>query len=231
MPGSFRCFSCFSRPGRYSLAAQMITALLLIFEPVDTWDKIIKAERKPVTVFFVHLLPMMLIALGFEAFSLVHWGESRSLSGSITPVSPQRAQDYGIAQFVLLLVVIFLGARILQKLAQSFHSVHTYGQCFITLAYSLSPLFLGRVLDAWYFIETWVCWALGATLSIAVLYQGLPRILMPDPTVALGIYIVSSVLILILAAAAHYLALLVLHGYIQLPIPAIARTLSSLVAT
>ena len=203
---------------------------MLIFEPVDTWEKIMQANRKAGTVFLVHLLPMMLLSLGFEAFALVRWGETRSLSGDITRVTIQAAQNYALAHFVFLLVVIFLGARILQKLAQSFHSAHTYSQCFITLAYSLSPLFLGRVLDGWYFVDTWVCWALGATLSVAVLYQGLPRIMQPDPSVALGIYIVSSVLILILAAAEHYLAWLVLHGYIQVPIPAIASGLGSLPA-
>jgi hypothetical protein len=206
---------------------EMIKALLLIFEPTDTWEKIVQADRKAVAVFFIHLLPMMVLSLGFEVFALVRWGESNSFSGRVTPVTKEWAQNYGITHFVLLLVVIFLGARILQKLAQSFHSVHTYSQCFITLAYSLSPLFLGRVLDAWYFLETWVCWALGATLSIAVLYQGLPRIMKPDPSVALGIYIVSSMLVLILAAAEHYFALLVLHGDIHLPVPALVSALPS----
>jgi Yip1-like protein len=208
----------------------MITALMLIFEPVDTWEKIVQTNRSAVTVFFLHLLPMMVLSLGFEAFALIQWGETRSLSGELLPVPHQAAQNYCLAHFVFLLVVIFLGARILQKLAQSFHSAHTYSQCFITLAYSLSPLFLGHVLDAWYFVDTWVCWGLGATLSVAVLYQGLPRIMKPDPSVALGIYIVSSVLILILAGAEHYLAWLVLHEYIHVPIPALASDLGLLPA-
>ena len=208
----------------------MIKALMLIFEPTDTWDKIVLAQRKAVTVFFLHLLPMMILSLGFEAFALAHWGEERSLGGSLTRVSIQSAQNYAITHFVLLLVVVFLGARILEKIAQSFRTPSTYSQCFIALAYSLSPLFLGHVLDAWYFIETWVCWALGATLSVAVLYQGLPRLLQPDSTVALGIYIVSSVLILILTAAEHYVAWLVLHGDIPVSIPPLVSAVASLLS-
>jgi len=194
----------------------MINALLLIFDASSTWDKIVRTNRGVVGVFFIHLLPLMLISLGIEAFVLSKWGEARGLSGHINKIAQPIVLHYALTHLVLWLAVVFLGAKILQRIGESFHSEHNYRQCFVTLAYALSPLFLARILDAWPAMNTWVCWAIGAILSVAVMYQGLPRLMNPDQTNALGIYLVSSIMILIVTGAAHYVAVLVLHENIPL---------------
>src|SRR5260221_7996607 len=193
----------------------MINSLLLIFDSSATWEKIARANRSIAGVFFLHLLPLLVISLGIEAYALIHWGESRGLTDHMTRIPQRIVMNYALTYFVSLLGIVFLGAKILQRIGESFHSDHDYRHCFIALAYSLSPLFLSRILDAWPAINTWVCWGLGAILSVAVMYQGLPRLMNPDQTNALGIYMVSSVLVLIVTAAAHYVAVMVLQGKIQ----------------
>ena len=193
----------------------MINSLLLIFDSSATWDKIAKANRGVAGVFILHLLPLLVISLGIEAYALIHLGEARGLTDHMRKIPQPIVMNYALIYFVLLLGIVFLGAKILQKIGESFHSTHNYRQCFVTLAYSLSPLFLARILDAWPAMNTWVCWGLGAILSVAVMYQGLPRLMNPDQTNALGIYLVSSVLVLIVTGAAHYVAVLVLQGKIQ----------------
>src|SRR5436309_1724766 len=127
----------------------MINALLLIFDTSSTWDKIVKTNRGVAGVFFIHLLPLMLVSLAIEAFTLMKWGESQGLTGRINKVAQPIVLHYALAHLVLWLLIVFLGAKILQRIGESFHSEHNYRQCFVTLAYALSPLFLARILDAW----------------------------------------------------------------------------------
>jgi hypothetical protein len=60
-------------------------------------------------------------------------------------------------------------------------------------------------------LNTWVCWGIGITLSVAVLYRGIPRIMKPDPSNALGLYLLCSLLLIAVSGLAHFLANLVLQ--------------------
>ena len=52
----------------------MIKALLLIFDPANTWDKIEQAERNLARVFVGFLLPLLLISGAAEAYGLITFG-------------------------------------------------------------------------------------------------------------------------------------------------------------
>lgn len=190
----------------------MIRAFLLILDSKASWEKIAHARRGFFFVFLVHLLPLMVITLGLEAYALMHLGERRGLTDQYSKIPEVLALRYGLAGLGLNLLVIFFGARLVQIIANNFHGQHTYLQCFSVLAYGLSPIFLGHVLDAAPFLNTWVCFGIGMTLSAAVLYQGVPLILRPDHAKALGLYFVVVLLISALAAMAHLFSLLVLRG-------------------
>ena len=193
----------------------MIRALLLILDPTATWEKIATAQRGYVFIFLGHLLPLMVITIGLEVFALSHLGERRGITEEFSKLPQTLALRYGAAEMVFNLLVILLGAKLVQKMANSFHAQHTYHQCFSVLACGLSPLFLGRILDAAPFLNTWVCFSIGMVLSVAALYQGVPLMLKPDPAKALGLYFVVVVLMSALAGVAHLLSLLVLHGDIN----------------
>jgi hypothetical protein len=121
---------------------------------------------------------------------------------------------YTGAQFVFGLVICFGGAWLIQKVSESFHRKHAYRDCFATLGYSLGPYFLCRMLDGWPVMHTWVAWAIGVVLALAVFYRGLPRVLRPDPSNALGAYLLSALIIVAMTGMAHLLATRILEEQI-----------------
>jgi hypothetical protein len=190
----------------------MIKTLLLIFDPTHTWDKIEKAPQRGVTVFLQFLLPLLLLTSAVEALALVEFGERRgAVIERIVKVPVPVAVRYAVAQVTLTLVILFLGAWGLQQIGSGFHRRHTYTECFTTLAYSLGPLLLLRMLDAAPAINTWICWGIGIALSISVLYRGVPRIMRPDPSNALGLYLVSALVLILATGLAHFVEVLVLE--------------------
>jgi len=80
-------------------------------------------------------------------------------------------------------------------------------------------LFLVRVLDGVPAINTWICYALGILLAVSALYRGIPYVMKPDPSNALGLYVMASFALIITTGLAHFLAVQVLeqkafaHGF------------------
>ena len=193
----------------------MIRALLLILDPAANWEKIAKAQRGWLFIFLMHLFPLMVLTLGLETYALTHLGERRGITEAISKMPVDLAVRYGATELILNLLVIFLGAKLVQKMANNFHAQHTYHQCFTLLAYGLSPIFLGHILDAAPFLNTWACFGIGMALSIAVMYQGVPLMLQPDPAKALGLYFTVVLLMTVLAGLAHLISWLILQDQLN----------------
>ena len=81
--------------------------------------------------------------------------------------------------------------------------------------YGLSPLFALRVLDGFTAISPWLTWPVGIILVFAVLYQGIPRVMMPDPPHAFGLYLMSSVLLFVLTGMTRFVTAWYLAGYFK----------------
>ncbi len=188
----------------------MIKSLLLIFDSANTWERIAAAPQNVLKVFTLSLMPLLLLSAAAEGAALIKFGREQGPLDTMKPVSQELALRYEIAQLGLSLLVVVAGAAVLQKIGQSFHRRHTYSECFTTLAYSLSPLFLLRVFAGFPAIPTWACWAVGILLSVSALYRGIPRIMRPDPSNALGLYLLSSLLLIVVTGLAHFVAGLVL---------------------
>ncbi len=192
----------------------MIKSLLLIFDSANTWEKIAAAPQSVLKVITLSLMPLLLLSAAAEGAALIKFGREQGPLDTMKPVSQALALRYEIAQLGLSLLVVVAGAAVLQKIGQSFHRRHTYSECFTTLAYSLSPLFLLRVFAGFPAIHTWACWAVGILLSVSALYRGIPRIMRPDPSNALGLYLLSSLLLIVVTGLAHFVAELVLNEQI-----------------
>ena len=192
---------------------------MLIFDPAGAWEKIESGPKSAVRVFLFFLLPLMLLSAAAESWGLLHFGLERSpladLPARSIRVSPQLALRYEATQLAFGLVIVFGGALLYRKIGEGFHRRHSYTETFITLAYSVSPLFIFRIFDAVPQINTWICWGVGITLSIAVLYRGIPRIMKPDPSNALGLYLVCSLLLIVVSGLSHFFANLVLQEKIM----------------
>ena len=50
----------------------MIKALLLIFDPITTWDGIFRARQSMVSIVLTYLLPLLLLVSVVEGYRLVH---------------------------------------------------------------------------------------------------------------------------------------------------------------
>ena len=204
----------------------MIKAFLLILEPAKAWDEVARARRSAGMIFLMFLLPMIIIAGAAEGYGLVKWGKTQ-LNGSLVvdrkfPLA--EAVVYEAAQGLLYIVAVLAAAMVLKALGETFHGRHSYRQAFATVAYGLSPLFLLRLGDAFDAINPWATWTIGVMLSVAVLYQGLPRVMMPDPPHAFGLYLMNSLLIVLITGLVRF----VTYGYLAGRFAPVERAISAL---
>ncbi len=190
----------------------MIKTILLIFEALSTWEKIGKAQRGVLYIFLTFFLPLLLIVTSLEGFGMSRFGLYSPLLQRVVDPSLDLIIRYELIQVVLYILIVFLGARTLLKIALNFHSTHTYTQCFTVVAYTFGPYLLLRIPDGLTGFNTWICWGLGVALSIGVLYHGLPLVLQPDPTKTMGLFLLSSILFVLSTGLIHFLATLVAKG-------------------
>lgn len=190
----------------------MIKALLLVFEPVGTWEGIVRARRSILFILIFFLLPLLLLAAAGEGYGLVNWGKWQGEVGRLKKFSVAEAVVVETAQVLLSLLVVFVGAHLLKSIGETFRGRHTYVQAFTAVAYSLSPLFLFRLLDAFSGISPWVSWAIGIMLSIAVLYHGVPRMMEPDPSHAFGLFFMGGLLLLLITGMLRFVTATCLQG-------------------
>ena len=193
----------------------MFKALLLIFDPTATWEKVFLARRGMVFILALYLVPLLLITSAGEAYGLIHWGKQRGEVSELAHVKafpPGETLIFESAQFLLSLVVVLAGAKMLKSIGETFHGRHTYTQAFTAVAYGLSPLFLFRLLDAFSSVNPWVTWSVGIILSIAVLYHGVPRMMEPDPSHAFGLFLMSSLLLVLITGMVRFVTWWYLAG-------------------
>jgi hypothetical protein len=190
----------------------MIKTLLLICYPIPTWDRIVSAQRKWGRILALHLVPLLIITSALEGYGLVHWGKPRGRAAHLNRFSVPETVVFETGQFLLSLAIVFFAARTIKSLGETFHGRHSFTQTFTVAAYGLSPLFLFRALDAFPFVSPWLTWALGMFFSASLLYHGLPRVMRPDPPHALGLYLMSVLLLVILTGLTAFLTAWFLQG-------------------
>lgn len=193
----------------------MLKALFLIFEPVAAWGRIFTARRSVRFILTFYLLPMLLVVAVTGGYGLVTGGKWQAEIGQFKKFSVNEAVIYQAAEMLLMLGVIAICAHILRLLGETFNGRHTYTQTFTVVAYGLSPMFLLRLLDALPSANLWLLWVIGMMLVFHVFYFGVPIIMRPEPSHALGLYFMS-VLIVAAATGLERLAIyLVLSGRSQ----------------
>ncbi len=189
----------------------MIKALLLMFSPAETWDRIVAAQKRIAFVLAVYLFPLVLVTSIIEGWGLVHWGKPR-LTNEPLRFPMREAVSFEIAQGILSFVVVLVGASLVKMVGETFHGRHTYRQALTTVAYALSPVFLLRALNAFQGVSPWITWGIGVAFSVAVLYHGIPRVMQPDPPQAFGLYVMSAFLLILVTGLACFLSAAYLQG-------------------
>lgn len=193
----------------------MLKAILLILEPVATWEKIFLARRGMAFIIVIHLLPLLLLTSVCEGYGLIHWGKQRGPVQEIAHIKPFTRGEtvlFETGQLLLSLVVVFLGANMVKSIGETFHGRHTYAQTFSAVAYGLSPFFLLRLPDAFPSVYPWVTWSIGIVFSAMALYHGLPRMMEPDPSHAFGLFLMSSLVLLLITGLVRFVTWWYLTG-------------------
>ncbi|MBZ5521459.1 MAG: YIP1 family protein, partial [Acidobacteriia bacterium] len=90
-----------------------------------------------------------------------------------------------------------------------------YTQAFTVVAYALGPVFWLRLLNAFPLMNPWVPWIIGIMLSIWIFYQGLPRVMKPDPSHAFELYVISSMVLFATTGLVCLLTALYLRGQVD----------------
>jgi Yip1-like protein len=184
---------------------------MLIFNASKTWETIKAEQRGVAQISSAFLLPLLALSSLGEALGMLRLGIERgTLTMNVVRPSTDLVLRYELVQAGLSLVIVYLGAFALQKIGASFHRRHSYQECFTTLVYSMSPLYLVRLLDGVPAVYTWACYGIGIFLALGLFYRGLPFIMRPDPSNALGLFVFCSFLLLVATALAHWVATLVL---------------------
>jgi hypothetical protein len=192
----------------------MIRVFQLIFSPTSTWQRIDLAQRSLWWVLFLSLLPLLLACSAGEGYALLRWGERRDELNRLVAVNLEQVLRYQEVHLTLGLLLVILGAKVVQWIADGFQFRVSYTAAFTTTGYALTPVFLLRLLDGFPAIPTSVCWALGAVLMVAVLYHGVGHVLKPDVSKGFGFFLLSAMVLVLLSGLAHYVAVAVLRGKI-----------------
>lgn len=192
----------------------MIKAFFLMFDPT-AWDRLAQARRSVGRVCATYLLPLLLVVSVVEGGGLVHWGKWQAGVGVIKKFTAGEAVLYEVAQLLLMLGVVFVCAHLVKILGETFHDRHNYTQAFTVVAYTLFPVFLLRLLDMFPMMNPWVPWVIGIMLSLWIYYQGLPRVMKPDPSHAFELYVISSMILVATTGLVRLLTALCLRGQVD----------------
>ncbi len=180
-----------------------------------TWDRIAQARRSLAAVFITYLMPMVLITVSVEGWGLYHWGKWQTQFQKLKDFPANTVITYEAIQTLLLVGMVLVSALVLLRIAQTFGGRCSYLQTFKLIAYGFSPLFLVRLLDAGPSVPPAATWALGVLLTIWILYQGVPRVLLPDPAHAFGMYLSSIIVVTLTSGLVRVMTALYLLGYVD----------------
>jgi hypothetical protein len=204
-----------SAPGEIVISGSVIRAFSLIFNPSAAWDRILLSQPGMAFLLMRHLLPMMLIAAGAEGFGMVIWGKPQSVIHRVQKFTIGEAALYEFARFLMMLLIVASCAVLIKMFAETFGKRHTFRQTLTLVIYGLSPLFLFRVLDFTPGLSPWVTWGFGIVLCTEVFYQGVPRVMEPDPPNAFGLYFMSALVLVAITGLERFITAWYLQGRIQ----------------
>jgi hypothetical protein len=192
----------------------MIKALFLIITPGPAWERVAEAGRGLGLIFACYLVPMLVIAGVAEGFGLVHWGVAQLNSGLINKMTVNEVIIFEAARSLLMMVVIAVSAVLIKLQGETFHIRSHYKEAFTVVIYGLSPMFLIRSFSV-FPVPLWLVWSIGIVLVLATMYHGVPCVMRSDPTHALGLYFMSSLVVLTITGTERFFTAWYLSGHFE----------------
>jgi hypothetical protein len=173
----------------------MFYVFFMFIDSATAWRWAGEAGKSLTRLTVVHLLPLAALGCVAEGYGLMHWGRSVGDYGARQIVPLADVLRYEGARFALALLMVLLVACVLRVVANTFHARNGFLPALTVAVFGCGPIFLLRVADMFSVAPPWLTWAVGAILSAAVLYQGIPRVMRADPTHAMGLYMAGAMLV------------------------------------
>lgn len=192
----------------------MIRAIQLVFAPALAWGNIVRANRGVLTTLILSLLPLLLVTAAVEGWSAMARGLMAGPIGARIKLSREQALTFEGFQVLLSLALVFFVSLLVKWVCEGFHIRTTFQRCFTIAAFGLSPVFLTRLVNVIPSIHPWAGWALGACLTVVVLYQGVAIVLEPEQTKGFGIYIMIAIILLAMSGLTQFLVMSFLNKQI-----------------
>lgn len=193
----------------------MFKVFFLILDPGATWEKVAQKKRGLFFILLTYLVPMILLVTATEGWSLHKYGKWQPRFDNVKRFTDPEIKAFEVTQAVALLVLVFVAAKLLHVAGNTFHGKRNYRQVFTVVAYGFSPLLLLRFLDAAPQMNVWISWVFGILLVMWILYQGIPRVLEPDPTHTFGLYLTAIIVIVLTSGVARIFAWMYLQGEVS----------------
>src|SRR6266496_5555100 len=80
---------------------RMIKALLLIFDPIEAWERVVRTQRSLGFILTMFLLPLLALTSLAEGYGLVQWGRRQQNAIHLKQFSTAEAAGFEIAQLFL----------------------------------------------------------------------------------------------------------------------------------
>ncbi len=191
----------------------MIKAIRLIWHPEAGWDPIIRQRRSVLSVWFLYLLPLVLICALGEGAVLCKWRTWTDGTHGILHFSLEQITVFETMHAIVTLVIITVCAHIVWLLREPFYGRYDYAQALTVVTCSFCPLLLCRFLEGIHRFSLWAPWAIGIYFTLKIFYSGIRIIAKTDPHSALGLYLISAATMVGLAGAQRYILIMCLtHG-------------------
>jgi hypothetical protein len=192
----------------------MLLVIFTIFSPVEGWHRAAEAGRSAGRFILLHLVPLILIGCAAEGYGMLKWGKRIGDFGAVRDYAQPEVIRYQALWFAVLLAVVVLSAMATRVMGNTFHTRQTFQQTLTLTTIGLGPIFLLRALDALPAMNPWIAWGIAAVLVMAVLYQGVPAVMSPDPAHAIGLYFSTAIVLVMASGVGRLLMVGVLQGRI-----------------
>ena len=162
--------------------------LFMMKGTATVWNRIAASAAGVATTFFCYLLPMMILVALVEGFGLLTLGKRQLAHGLWTRFTLNKVIVYEVWQFAFLFILLSLAACFLNMYANACHQRNTVSQSLKVLLHAAGPLLMIQLFNGFPNIYLWLTWLVGVLFCLAALYNGIPRVLMPDAPSAFGLY-------------------------------------------
>ena len=204
------------RVARFLQALPVLKEIVFVLHPAMTWQRIADNPRSWFSVFVKYLMPMFLLLAWADGFGLILLGRQQLAEGmTINRFSFPRVVVFELIQWLLNLLLIFICAACVTAFGNACHRRTRMGQSLVLLLHAFGPMLLVQMLNGFPEINVWVTWIIGITLSLCVLYHGVPRIMQPDTPSAMGLFFSSALTLFLLTLVVRLLTYLYIIGYFK----------------